>query len=198
MTKCTNLSVGKCDLGDDMVPSGRYNSPSVSLRKCACGVLGSTSKVSFVTAAARSEPSGDSIRKYMKPSHVVSVKRLSANKPFLASVYTCWHVLKRLKSSDLMVALSSNPKHSQGYTTGIVHLYSISSGSVGMNVRGNNIDCSNECMETELQGCYILHVCAKELLAESERAISATVPQCHMDADSDRFDLVILAVMAKS
>jgi hypothetical protein len=34
-------------------------------------------------------------------------------------------------------------------------------------------------METELQGCYILHVCAKELLAESERAISATVPQCH-------------------
>jgi hypothetical protein len=47
---------------------------------------------------------------------------------------------------------------------------------VGMNVRGNNIDCSDERMETELQGCYILHVCAKELLAESERAISATVP----------------------
>jgi hypothetical protein len=42
---------------------------------------------------------------------------------------------------------------------------------VGMNVRGNNIHCCNECMETELQGCYILHVCAKELLAESERAI---------------------------
>jgi hypothetical protein len=38
-------------------------------------------------------------------------------------------------------------------------------------------------METELQECYILHVCAKELLAESERAISATVPQC---TDSDR------------
>jgi hypothetical protein len=54
---------------------------------------------------------------------------------------------------------------------------------VGMNVRGNNIHCSNECMETELQGCYILHVCVKELLAESERAISATVPQC---TDSDR------------
>jgi hypothetical protein len=34
-------------------------------------------------------------------------------------------------------------------------------------------------METELQGCYILHVCAKELLAESERAISATVPHGH-------------------
>jgi hypothetical protein len=46
-------------------------------------------------------------------------------------------------------------------------------------VRGNNIHCSNECMETELQGCYILHVCAKELLAESERAISATVPHGH-------------------
>jgi hypothetical protein len=52
-------------------------------------------------------------------------------------------------------------------------------GSVGMTVRGNNIHCSNECMETELQGCYILHVCAKELLAESERAISATVPHGH-------------------
>jgi hypothetical protein len=48
-----------------------------------------------------------------------------------------------------------------------------------MTVRGNNIHCSNECMETELQGCYILHVCAKELLAESERAISATVPHGH-------------------
>jgi hypothetical protein len=54
--------------------------------------------------------------------------------------------------------------------------------AVGMNVRGNNIDCSNDCMETELQGCYLLHVCAKELLAESERAISATVLQC---TDSD-------------
>jgi hypothetical protein len=55
-----------------------------------------------------------------------------------------------------------------------------------MNVRGNNIDCSSiERVETELQRCYILHVCAKELLAESERAISATVPQCHMGADSD-------------
>jgi hypothetical protein len=54
-----------------------------------------------------------------------------------------------------------------------------------MNVRGNNIHCSNECMETELQGCYILHVCAKELLTESERAISATVPQC---TDSDKKD----------
>jgi hypothetical protein len=53
---------------------------------------------------------------------------------------------------------------------------------VRMTVRGNNIHCSNECMETELQGCYILHVCAKELLAASERAISATVPQC---TDSD-------------
>jgi hypothetical protein len=50
-------------------------------------------------------------------------------------------------------------------------------------VRGNNIHCSNECMETELQGCYILHVCAKELLAESERAISATVPQ-YTDSDT--------------
>jgi hypothetical protein len=48
-----------------------------------------------------------------------------------------------------------------------------------MTVRGNNIHCSNECMETELQGCYILHVCAKELLAESDRAISATVPHGH-------------------
>jgi hypothetical protein len=52
-------------------------------------------------------------------------------------------------------------------------------GFVGMTVRGNNIHCSNECMETELQGCYILHVCAKELLAEGERAISATVPHGH-------------------
>jgi hypothetical protein len=46
-------------------------------------------------------------------------------------------------------------------------------------VRGNIIHCSNECMETELQGYYILHVCTKELLAESERAISATVPHGH-------------------
>jgi hypothetical protein len=43
-------------------------------------------------------------------------------------------------------------------------------------------------MESELQGFHILHglcvcVCAKELLAESERAVS--VPQCHMGADSD-------------
>ena len=39
------------------------------------------------------------------------------------------------------------------------------------------IDYSIDRMESELQGCYILHGCvyAKELLAESERAVSATV-----------------------
>jgi hypothetical protein len=46
-------------------------------------------------------------------------------------------------------------------------------------------------METELQGAiYYMVGCAKELLAESERAVSVrvsvpSVPQCHMGADSN-------------
>jgi hypothetical protein len=45
-------------------------------------------------------------------------------------------------------------------------------------------------MESVFQRYYILHgcVCAKELLAKSERAVSA--PQCHMDADSDNLQLI--------